>query len=114
VRVRHGALHFDPALLRPDEFLSEPATWRGVSLDRTSLSLELAPGQLAATVCQVPVRVTLAPVDSVTVRAATADGLTHDFTDGALPAHLSQRVFARDGFVKRIDVDVPSSQMVLG
>jgi hypothetical protein len=113
VRVRHGALHFDPALLRPDEFLSEPSTWRGVSLDRTSLSLELAPGQLAATVCQVPVRVTLADVDAVTVRAATADGLTHDFTDGALPAHLSQRVFARDGFVKRIDVDVPADAMVL-
>ncbi len=114
VRVRAGALHFDPALLRPDEFLSTTSTWNGVCLEGESLSLELAPGQLATTVCQVPVLFTRSNGDAVTVRATTADGLTHDFTDGALPAPLSGHVFARDGFVKRIEVDVPANALVLG
>lgn len=50
-----GRLTFDPSIVQPEEFLTEPDTFRFVRPSGESEELSLEPGALGFTVCQTPV-----------------------------------------------------------
>lgn len=110
VRVRAGCLSFEPALLRRQEFLDEPGWWAGISDDQVR-QIELAAGQLAFTVCQLPVIYTLTSAPGVRVSLFGKDGDVQEFDAGALDVAASERVFTRDGALDRIEVSIPESSL---
>ena len=88
VTVDGGILSFNPALLRKEEFLQEPSTFRYVDVHGEFKEIELTAGSLAFTICQVPVVYTVGENDKNTT----------------LDAATSKAIFDRTGTVQRIDV----------
>ncbi|MEL6770973.1 MAG: hypothetical protein AAFP18_07905 [Bacteroidota bacterium] len=104
VFVEHGRLHFEPQLLRPDEFFDAPATFAYVDLDNTPQTLDVPAGAMAFTYAQVPVLYRRASTPRIElVRSETE---SQAFEGSALPADVSADVFDRTGTIARIVVDV--------
>ena len=105
VLVEGGRLTFRPALLRAEEFLSEPATLAFVDADGNRQLLDLDADQLGFTLCATPVVYRRA--GRLAVRVVDAGGGVVEVEGAALSADLSAEVFSRAGGVARIEVDVP-------
>ncbi|GEL93983.1 hypothetical protein [Cellulomonas composti] len=106
LRVEDGRIVVRPLLLRADEWTTGPTTFRYDDVAQVSHSLELDPGSLAFTFCQVPVVYRRGAALSVV--AHLADGTAVPAADGVLDADVSAHVFRRTGTVTRIDVEVPA------
>ena len=102
VAVEGGRLGFRAHLVSRGEFLAEKKTFDFYDLGGQECSLELDPGTLAFTTCQVPVvahqsgppRIEITPADG---SRRTVEGLSLD-------AETSATVFERTGLVRRLDV----------
>ncbi len=104
VRVEDGQVHFDPALLRTEEFLDaadETMEYRDV--DQKRQSLELPPNSLAFTYCQVPIIYQLA--EEPTIRVELADGDSVTCNGMVLGSEHSQAIFNRTGQVRCVRVN---------
>jgi hypothetical protein len=106
VRVRSGAISFDPALLRDDEYLAAGTRFSYVDAGGQDQSIDLPAGSLAFTCCQVPVVYTRGGQASITVRGA--DGRSQRLAGSSLTPELSALVFARSAKIERIDVQIPA------
>ncbi len=106
IRVRGAALSFEPKLLPADEFLEAAREFHYIDVGGNRQTLELSPGSLAFTFCQVPV---------IYDAAGTQIGIQVDFNDGSsrelpgnsLDAEISADIFSRRGRVIRITVEIP-------
>ena len=106
LRIDAGRISFDPELVEETEFLEDPMACRFQAVDGAGLTIELEPGSLAYSLCQVPV---------IYHRGTGASGLAVQLDDGqrletvdlALNADLSREIFARSGRVRRLDVRLP-------
>jgi hypothetical protein len=104
VEVREGRLAFRPLLLRRSELLSAPAVLETWDVEGAPVRLEVPPGALAFTYCQVPVvyrAASAGPRIAVTLR----DG-RREVAGARLDAATSGEVLGRTGRVRRVDVDV--------
>jgi len=111
IRVVNGAVCFQPALLKTDEFTRQPAEFEYINVAGDALSLALPTGSLAFTLCQVPVVYEL--VDgpgSATVRFR--DGSTMVDADSRLDGELSGEIFCRSGRVSLIQVGIPRESIL--
>ncbi len=102
VRIVGGRISFDPALVARDEFLKNPARFRFFDLEGARSVLELGPGTLAFTICQVPVVLHLSGGRRIEVRVD--DGSLEAFDGLELDAETSTAIFQRTGKVKRMEV----------
>jgi hypothetical protein len=100
--VKDGQIHFLPALLRREEFLSEPASFHYYDLTGSARCLRLQPGSLAYTCCQVPVIYRLGRQNSL--RIFFNGKPTILCKELRLDAVTSQFIFNRTGRVSRIVV----------
>jgi hypothetical protein len=110
IRVRDGRLTFQPALLRPSEFLTEPADFGYIDVAGALRRLRLPAGSLAFSYGQVPILYRVGPQPGLAVRMVAgacerSDGLT-------LSAGTSRSIFARDGHVRCITVTLPRSRLL--
>jgi len=101
VVIRGGQVSFRPRLLRRAEFLAEPSTFEPIALDGERLRIELDPGTLAFTLCQVPVVYRLGEERRLLV--AETGGATHAVAGDTLDADRSADLFRRTGRIRRID-----------
>ncbi|MFU8821915.1 MAG: hypothetical protein ACNA8G_10220 [Gammaproteobacteria bacterium] len=104
VRVEHGAVRFEPALLRPREFVATARVFRYLDIDGHWQHLEVPPGALAYTWCQVPVVYRLddkAPPSLVVFRD---DDSTRHLAELSLPAEESAELFRRSGRIRRLEL----------
>jgi hypothetical protein len=109
VVVQDGQLGFAPGLLKREELLARPLEASALTVAGRQ-RLELAPGSLAFTVCQVPV-VYRVSEGAGRIRVTRRDGDV-DAQDGTtLDAATSREVFDRSGAVTRIEVDLPLSAL---
>jgi hypothetical protein len=102
VAVEDGRLAFHAHLVVRDEFLGEARTLRLFDVDGEECTLQLEPGTLAFTICQVPVVAHRSGPPRIEITSAdgsrgTADGLSLD-------AETSAAIFERRGTVRRLDV----------
>jgi hypothetical protein len=95
--VRDGRVCFTARLLDPAEFLTNPATFHFYDVDGTERTLDLAPGTLAFTTCQVPVVAHREGPQHIEIAGETLKGLDLD-------AQTSAALFNRTGEVRRLDV----------
>ena len=110
VRVSSGSIHFEPRLLRKDEFFKDKHAFTYLALDGKEATWELPAESLAFTYCQIPVCYTLADTASIVVdRQGTSTRIESD----TLPVTDSAEVFARKGTISKITVHVPRGKLLL-
>lgn len=98
--VRAGSIHFEPQLLRREEYLPAPATFTYSEVSGRTQKLRLAAGALAFTYCQVPVVYQLASRPLLSI--LFADGRTHRQEARAVDEETSRSIFERRNTVKSI------------
>ncbi|MDX1419956.1 MAG: hypothetical protein R3181_08315, partial [Rubricoccaceae bacterium] len=108
VLVEGGRLVFRPLLLRDEEFLQAPASFRYVDVEGRDQVLSLAAGSLGFTVCATPVVYRRA--DALSIRVVGADGEGTALDGAALSREASAAVFGRTGSVARIEVHLPPAR----
>lgn len=104
IRVLDGKLTFDPEILRTEEFLSEPASFRYYDVEGDAQELPMASGSLAFTVCQVPVVYERASAPAI--QATFADGTTQQWAGSTLDAETTREIFNRSGRVVALKVQI--------
>ncbi len=102
VVVADGHLAFRPRLLRRSEALEAPATLEVVGVDGKTERLALGAGDLAFTICQVPVIYHLGEARRIAV--VGADGQVRTLDGDRLGRRTSQAIFGRSGSVRRLEV----------
>jgi hypothetical protein len=109
--VERGVLCFDPVLLRGREFIEREASFGTIDVSGQRQTIDLPPGSLAYTFCQVPV--IYIHSDDARLEVIYTDGRCERVAGSRLDAETSQHVFSRDGRVERITV-YTGSEMGLG
>jgi hypothetical protein len=102
VRVREGRLQFRPLLLRRSEFLRTREVFEPFDVAGERLSVELPPGTLAFTYCQVPVVYHLSRKPRIELTGA--DGEVRSVAGDTLDREASASIFERTGRIRRVDV----------
>lgn len=108
IRVESGEIIFDPVLLRRDELLPQPISWRFHDLTLEPRVIELGEDSLGMTLCQVPIVVS-ATDGNARIEVVLADGTTTLQPGLHVDSQTSAEVFARSGRVQRIHAHVPDS-----
>ncbi|MEM7788869.1 MAG: hypothetical protein AAF594_14200, partial [Bacteroidota bacterium] len=104
VLVEDGRVVIRPALLRAEEFLSEPTPFAYTDAHGEGRALDLEAGTLAFTLCGTPVVYRLG--DALAVHTVDADGVVTEADGAALSREASAAVFGRTGAVARIEAVV--------
>jgi hypothetical protein len=104
VSVHEGCIHFDPQLLRKEEFLPSPTAFSFFDVAGGLRKLRLKTGTLAFTYCQVPVVYQLAPAPFMTIEFA--DGRKQRQNALSLDEENSRAIFERTDIIKSIAVGV--------
>ncbi len=106
VRVRDGAVRFQPVLLEAVEFLGGSGEFHYVDVNGDAHMIPLEEGQLAFTFCQVPV-IYERIAGKAWIQVTRTDGSSVDLVGNTLDAQLGQQLFSRNGGIERIRVGVP-------
>ncbi|NCF25561.1 MAG: hypothetical protein GWP60_13585 [Gammaproteobacteria bacterium] len=104
VRVRDGAVHFEPGLLRELEFSAEPRSFRYLDVRGDWQEIEVPGAALAFTWCQVPVVYRLEKTDAPALTLIYEYGMTENLPTLSLPDSVSAELFLRSGHIRQIDV----------
>jgi hypothetical protein len=104
VSVQRGELHFNPSLLRPDEFLAEPGHFTYLTVQGQPQTVSLPAHSLAFTFCQTPIIYTRAGAPAIEV--TYTDGRLGTVGGNRLEAATSRHIFDRDGQIQQIRVSV--------
>ncbi len=100
VCVKKGRLHFEPNLLRKDEFLTEETVFKYLDINNEWKHIVLEQGSLSFTYCQVPVIYKLA--ERVSLLVVKKDNSTVRFEASNLDSTSSGKIFRRTGDVIQI------------
>jgi hypothetical protein len=102
--VQNGCLVFDFLLLDENEFLGKPAEFAYRNLHGHPERMELPPGSIGYTICQVPVILQASEKPGIEIHAT--DGSSRQIAGYVLDAMTSRHVFQRDGRVRHLVVSV--------
>jgi hypothetical protein len=102
--VRDGEIHFQPRLLRKEEFLSSPTEFRYCDISGVERRLSLKPGSLAFTYCQVPIVYRMASKNLGVV--IHMDGAPLRVQGLRIKPEISRLISKRTGNVTKIEVTV--------
>jgi hypothetical protein len=102
VAVEDGRLCFRPFLVSGEEFLGETRKFHFYDLDGEPCCLDLEPGTMAFTICQVPVVAHRS--GSRRIELTGAGGSRNTVETLSLDAETSAALFERTGAVRRLDV----------
>jgi hypothetical protein len=110
VKVEKGCIRFEPNLLRTEEFLTKPADYSFSNLNGKTQTINLANGQLAFTLCQIPVIYQLSAEEKIEVKGS--DGTISSFASLTLDLATSYSIFARTGGIECIHVQIPDHNLL--
>ncbi|GAA4968507.1 hypothetical protein [Algibacter aquimarinus] len=102
VYVKEGAIVFNPRLLKSDEFLSTPSTFKFINSNTEEQEIKLEENSLAYTYCQVPVVYKISDKDSLEV--VFNDGKQTQSESLEIDKETSKTIFERNGEVAQINV----------
>ncbi len=102
VLVKEGRIQFNPYLLRRDAFTKQTSVFEYINILNKQVRLQLKPGSLCFTYCQIPVVYTMADKDHLEV--VYADGTVKAFDLLLLDTETSKLVFQRSDSIDRMEV----------
>ena len=111
IRVSAGIAHFQPALLRAQEFHSEPGKFRYLDVDGAWQELALPADALAFTWCQVPVVYRLQQDNQSALSITYDDGSTAHLHRTSLSLEDSAHLFGRRGRIRRIELGIAPQEL---
>jgi hypothetical protein len=100
--VQGGCIVFDFLLLDKNEFSGKPAEFAYRNLHGQPERMELPPGSIAYTICQVPVILQASERPGIEIHAS--DGGSRHIDGYVLDAMTSRQIFRRDGSVHHLVV----------
>ncbi|MDR9414856.1 MAG: hypothetical protein RI564_01140 [Gracilimonas sp.] len=109
VIVENGELHFNPFLLKKDEFTSTEKTVELVDLDHDMFNMKLPAHSVAFTCCQIPVVYQISNEHKVEV--LFEDDSQKTFESKGLDKELTQKIFHRTGEISQITVALNENQL---
>ncbi len=109
VFVKEGKLHFNPCLLRKNEFLNTSKTFEFVDVEGTAKQLELNQGSLCFTYCQVPIVYVLEEEEKLEV--IYNNHTTSSFDSHWLDKETSNKLFKRTGEIGHIRVNIKTKNL---
>ena len=112
VRVRDGAVHFEPALLRTIEFSREPRVFRYLDVNGDWQDIDVPAAALAFTWCQVPVVYRLADTDAPALTLVYEYGRTKESRKLSLSESTSAELFQRSGHIRQINVTLSHEDLL--
>ena len=104
VRIHRGSLIFDPALLRAEEFGSEPGTLGYVGVDGQNHILPVPANAIAFTLCQTPVILIRAGVRRIEIEFVHGKRIVLE--GDRLDPSMARHIFRRDGEIARLFVSL--------
>ncbi len=104
ITVQKGILSFHPVLLNATEFLNEQEHFEYFNILGQKHTIDLEPGTLAFTCCQVPIIYKKASAFRINV--VFENGTTQAFEGNALDYQTSQSIFKRDGKINKLYVEI--------
>ena len=104
IKVEEGQLRFQPTLLNKNQFLQQEETVTFIDLEENPQTITLEKGNLAFTVCQVPIIYKIA--DSNQIEVKYENGETEAFSTLTLSHELSQKIFQRTGEIVQVAVSI--------
>jgi hypothetical protein len=102
--IENGNLAFNFLLLDRHEFLVASSVFSYWSVDGQQQQIDLKPGSLAYSICQVPV--ILQTSNEKCIKIHLIDGSTQQIEGYVLDAVNSRHIFQRDGMVHHLVVSV--------
>jgi hypothetical protein len=100
-------LSFDMLMLRESEFTTQVTTFHYFDVHHQEQSIELPPGSLAYTFCQIPIVYICSDDDRVEI--VYSSGRQRQVAGHCLDVETSGHVFRRDGHIGRITVYIGAS-----
>jgi len=100
--VRNGELHFEPLLLRREEFLETSSTFVYCDVSGARRTLKLARQSLAFTHCQVPIVYQVGK--TICLKVTRMDGSTEETAQLRLDVATSRSIFRRAGLVDHVSL----------
>jgi hypothetical protein len=107
VTIAGGCVAFTPTLLRASEFTATGTEFRHVSREGQPVTLALPAGSLAFTFCGTPVIYRLGGTAGISIHGTTTGPAQQ--AGLKLDAATSARLFARDGSIARLEVQLGSA-----
>jgi hypothetical protein len=112
VHVHHGAVRFEPRLLRRLEFDRSPRDFRYLDVQGQWQEAKIPADALAFTWCQVPVIFRLVDDADVTGVVTWQDGNRQELSSRTLSPEISSELFARSGRVREIELHLQSEDLL--
>ncbi|MBN2633441.1 MAG: hypothetical protein JXR66_07800, partial [Bacteroidales bacterium] len=101
VNIENGKLSFTPWMLKPEELLAGNEVFTYFNSEGNTDNIELSAGQLAFTICQVPVIYSSGAGPAIKICYKTGE---EKFINGSIiDAEISRNVFGRQSIVKKIE-----------
>jgi len=104
VFIKGGQFHFNPCLLRKEEFLSASAIFNYIDVQGAAKQLELAKNSLCFTYCQVPIVYQIS--DESNLEIVHKNGKVTKLASTSLDSAISQQIFERTGDIRQIIVNI--------
>ncbi len=104
VYVKDGKVVFNPKLLRRNEFLTTPSTFKYQSINKEDKEIQLQEDSLCFTFCQVPIIYLLS--DKEGLKVEFNNDLVLDFNGSNLDSQTSSKLFKRTGEISQITVAI--------
>jgi hypothetical protein len=112
LRVKAGAVSFEPTLLRPVEFTAQAHVFRYVDVNNQWQELAVPESSLAFTWCQVPLIYRLDDSESAALSIHWDNGETHTQTMLTLAKEVACNVFQRNGRIRKIELVLSTSLLL--
>ncbi len=110
LRVDDGRIVFDPVLLRPVELLERTEPWQVLDGDEPMRTIELSSGSLGATLCEVPMIVSVTAGEAV-IEVVFSDGTSELRPGLQVDRATSAAIFARSAQVQYVRAFIPESAL---
>ena len=111
IRVSHGAVRFQPELLRAREFMAKSRDTGYMDVNGAWQTITVPDNGLLFTWCQVPIVYTLNDSADAGVTVIFDDGVEHELSQMSLSPELSEELFQRSGRVRQIIVSITASSL---
>lgn len=107
--VKDGIIHFNPTLLKRQEFTKSGGTVKLVSIEKEEYEFTTPENSLVFTCCQVPVIYRIG--DSAETEVIHRDGSSKTFDHPGLDEQTTRHIFERTGMVKQVNVSIDQEQL---
>jgi hypothetical protein len=110
VFVKAGQIHFNPCMLRKEEFLTSKEAFEYLDVESQSKTLHLEAGSLGFTYCQIPVVYKLAEENKLEVISKEGESTVNKSL--SLDAKTSSLAFMRSGSIQQINVYIDQKKLL--